>query len=126
VTAKKQHTIPFESPPEEGTHRPPALVTRNLVKAYGSRKVLRGITFAVPTGSLVRIEGENGAGKSTLLKCLVGLLRPDQGRVEATGRLGYCPQDPALIDLLTCQEQLLLFGHAYGLSQRPLCAAAPT
>ena len=46
MTAKKQHTIPFESPPEEGTHRPPALVTRNLVKAYGSRKVLRGITFA--------------------------------------------------------------------------------
>jgi ABC-type multidrug transport system ATPase subunit len=94
-----------------------ALAAHGLVKSYGSRQVLRGVSFRVPTGSLVGIDGENGAGKSTVLKCIVGLLRPDSGRVVATGRLGYCPQEPALIDLLTCREQLRLFGAAHGLSQ---------
>jgi ABC-type multidrug transport system ATPase subunit len=94
----------------------PALAAHELVKSYGRRRVLKGVSFTVPTGSLVGIEGENGAGKSTLLKCVVGLLRPDAGRVEAAGRIGYCPQEPALIDLLTCREQLELFGVAYGLS----------
>jgi ABC-2 type transport system ATP-binding protein len=93
----------------------PALVAKGLTKAYGRRKVLRGVSFAVPAGLLVGIEGENGAGKSTLLKCLVGLLKPDRGQVTAAGRLGYCPQEPALVDLLTCAEQLQLFGAGYGL-----------
>ena len=95
---------------------PPALAASGITKAYGRRKVLRGVSFVVPPGLLVGIEGENGAGKSTLLKCLVGLLKPDEGRVTAAGRLGYCPQEPALVDLLTCEEQLLLFGAGYGLS----------
>jgi ABC-type multidrug transport system ATPase subunit len=95
----------------------PLLAAYGLGKAYGRRRVLDGVTFTVPPGLLVGIEGENGAGKSTLLKCLVGLLRPDSGRIETGGRLGYCPQDPALVEMLTCREHIVLFGAGYGLSR---------
>lgn len=104
-----------QRPAGSGSH--PALAASGLVKSYGRRKVLRGVSFTVPHGLLVGIEGENGAGKSTLLKCLVGLLRPDAGQVRSGGVIGYCPQEPALMDLLTCREQLLLFGAGYRLSR---------
>jgi ABC-type multidrug transport system ATPase subunit len=93
-----------------------ALITvRGLAKRYGRRRVLEDVGFTVPEGVLVGIQGENGAGKSTLLKCLVGLLRPDRGSVELHGRIGYCPQDPSLIESLTVREQFELFGAGYGL-----------
>lgn len=93
-----------------------ALSAHGLSKSYGRRRVLNGVSFTVPPGLLVGIEGENGSGKSTLLRCLVGLQRPDTGTVEAVGRIGYCPQEPALFDLLTLREQLLLCGAGYGLA----------
>jgi ABC-2 type transport system ATP-binding protein len=92
------------------------LSTQALRKSYGAHRVFDGVDFELPAGLLAGIEGENGAGKSTLLKCLIGLLEPDGGRVEVNGRLGYCPQEPALFDLLTCAEQLTLLGAGYQLS----------
>ncbi|MFC4463816.1 ABC transporter ATP-binding protein [Streptomyces xiangluensis] len=96
---------------------PPLLEVAGLVKRYGRRRpsVLNGVSFRVPRGLLVAVEGENGAGKSTLLGCLVGLLAPDAGQVVVSGSLGYCPQEPALFDTLTCAEQLTLFAAGYGL-----------
>ena len=108
---------------DERRHRA-GLTARGLVKAYGRRQVLRGVSFQAPAGLLIGIEGENGAGKSTLLQCLVGLLKPDDGTVLAAGRIGYCPQEPALLDLLTCREQLLLFGAGYGQSRQTTLARA--
>jgi len=62
----------------------------------------------------VALTGENGAGKSTLLRLCAGLLRPDAGRVEVRGGLGYCPQTPGLFDRLTADDHLVLFGRAAG------------
>jgi ABC-2 type transport system ATP-binding protein len=87
-----------------------------LQKRYRRRRVLTGVSFAVPSGAMVGIEGENGAGKSTLLKILVGLLKPDAGKVLVHGRLGYCPQDPTLLEALTMTEHLRLFGAGYRMS----------
>jgi ABC-2 type transport system ATP-binding protein len=94
------------------------LSVQDIAKAYGRfrrHQVLQGITFAVAPGSLVGIVGENGAGKSTLLKILAGELRPDKGRVEMDGALGYCPQEVILNDTLTVAQHLDYFRAAYGI-----------
>jgi ABC-2 type transport system ATP-binding protein len=89
---------------------------RGLAKRYRRNVVLEDVSFQVPKGMLVGVQGENGAGKSTLLQCLLGLLRADSGSVAIDGRVGYCPQDPSLIEALTMEEQFELFGAGYGMS----------
>lgn len=67
------------------------------------------------SGETVAVVGENGSGKSTLLRICAGLIRPDHGRVSVGARVGYCPQEPGLIDLLNADEHLALFAPALGL-----------
>jgi len=76
-----------------------AIVTaQELVKSYGNRHVLRGVSFAVHDRDRIGLIGANGAGKSTLMKILVDAEQPDQGTV--TWRKGlvleYVPQEPRL------------------------------
>ncbi|KES06006.1 ABC transporter [Streptomyces toyocaensis] len=84
-------------------------------KSFGSREVLRGVSFEARAGQLVGIVGENGAGKTTLLRILSGDLRPDDGRVDLLGTRGYCPQHPVLDEELTMRQHLRLFQVAYRL-----------
>jgi ABC-type multidrug transport system ATPase subunit len=95
----------------------PALAARGISKRYGSRVVLDDVTLTVRPGESVAIIGENGAGKSTLLRICAGLMRPDGGAVEIDGRVGYCPQQPGLFDLLSADEHLTLLAPALGLSR---------
>ncbi|MGC5583170.1 ATP-binding cassette domain-containing protein [Ornithinimicrobium sp. W1665] len=64
-------------------------------------------------GEVVGLVGENGSGKSTLMRILVGDLAPDEGTVDLSGSLGYCPQQPVVYPRLTCDEHFELFGSAY-------------
>ena len=86
--------------------------------------VLRGAELTVGAGEVVGLVGENGSGKSTLMKILVGALAADGGRVQVSGRIGYCPQEPLLYDRLTCDEHLELFGVAYGMDPVAVRAAS--
>jgi putative ABC transport system ATP-binding protein len=61
------------------------LSIRGLVKRYGPRTILDGLSLAVEPGALVAIVGESGAGKSTLLNLIAGLETPDAGRIELAG-----------------------------------------
>lgn len=56
-----------------------------LVKRFGARTVLDGLTFTVPAGSVVGLLGPNGAGKSTAMRVLLGLQRPTQGHARILG-----------------------------------------
>jgi ABC-type multidrug transport system ATPase subunit len=94
-----------------------ALSVRDITKRYGRRLVLDGVDLDVGAGEAVALIGENGAGKSTLLKICAGLLPPDEGTVSLDGVLGYCPQEPGLLDLLNADEHLVLFGRAHGLGR---------
>lgn len=97
----------------------------NLVKNYGSREVLRGVSFTVRPGEAVGYLGPNGAGKSTTVKVLVGLLRPTSGRAAVCGhdlatepvaakrRIGYVPDSAALYGSLTPHEYLSLVAELY-------------
>jgi phospholipid/cholesterol/gamma-HCH transport system ATP-binding protein len=89
-----------------------------LRKRFGRQEVLRGVDLEMPTGSITVIIGRSGGGKSVLLKHLIGLLRPDAGRVSVDGldvtalsgraldqvrqRYGVVFQGGALFDSMTC------------------------
>jgi ABC-2 type transport system ATP-binding protein len=95
-----------------------ALRTRGIAKRFGRRTVLADASFHAERGEAVAIIGENGAGKTTLLRACAGLLGTDAGSIHRGGRVGYCPQEPGVVDLLTAEQHLLLFGAAAGLSRR--------
>ena len=70
------------------------ITAENIVMRYGEVKVLDGVDVSIEPGEIVTLVGPNGSGKSTLVKVLLGVVRPDGGRVvRAPGlRLGYVPQ----------------------------------
>ncbi len=85
---------------------------RGIVKRYGAREALRGVSFAAGPGELVAVIGPNGAGKTTLLSILAGVSRADEGEVqEPPGEVGWVPQQAALYRRLTVEENLLLFAR---------------
>ena len=87
-------------------------------KRFGSRPVLRDVDLSVRRGESLALVGENGAGKSTLLRIIAGLEHQDEGTVTRSGRVGFCPQEPGLLDLLTADEHLVFFGRGLGLDAR--------
>jgi ABC-2 type transport system ATP-binding protein len=92
-----------------------ALRARDLVKRYGEREALRGVSFEALPGELVAVIGPNGAGKTTLLSILAGILGTDSGEVTVReGEVGWVPQQAALYRRLTVEENLLLFARLEG------------
>ena len=86
-----------------------------IVKRYGDREALRGVSFAAEPGEQVAVIGPNGAGKTTLLSILAGISKPDAGEVSsASGEVGWVPQQAALYRRLTVEENLLLFARLEG------------
>jgi ABC-type multidrug transport system ATPase subunit len=94
-----------------------ALVAWGIVKRFGKRLVLDGADLVLRPGEAVAVVGENGSGKTSLLRICAGLSTADGGVVGRHGRVGYCPQRPALFELLTAEEHLVLFGRALGLDR---------
>jgi len=97
------------------------LVVKNVTFGYSRRKtILLGVSFRVRRGEIVGITGENGSGKTTLLKLIVGLLKPQRGKIIVNGRLGYSPQDLLLFENLTVMENFIVFGRGLGLSREEI------
>ncbi len=98
------------------------LEVRDLRKTYGSFTAVDGISFSVRRGECLGLLGPNGAGKTTTLSMLAGLLTPTGGQVLIEGRplagdtdplkkkLGLVPQELALYDELTANDNLNFFG----------------
>ncbi|MBA2504936.1 MAG: ABC transporter ATP-binding protein [Thermoleophilaceae bacterium] len=90
----------------------PVLEAEGLVKRFGDREALRGVSLSVAPGELVGVIGPNGAGKTTLLSILAGSQRPDEGEVSRSpGEVGWVPQQAALYGKLTVEENLRLFAR---------------
>jgi len=93
-----------------------------LTKSFGANHVLRGVDFEAPKGSITIIIGRSGGGKSVFLKHLIGLMRPDAGRVliqdvditrlsgralePVRRRYGVVFQSGALFDSITCYDNV--------------------
>ena len=104
-----------------------AVSTANLVKRYGRRMALDGMTLAVPQGAIMGLVGANGAGKTTWMLTVAGLLRPTSGAIDLLGagpfdaavhggRVSVLPQDAALPSELSPLALLKSFGRMQGLS----------
>lgn len=113
-----------------------AIEVGNLEKAFGSRKAVGGVSFAVDEGEVFGLLGPNGAGKSTTLSLISGLLRPQGGSVhiggwdvqheaaKAKSLLGVVPQEPAIYPQLSGRANLRFFGELQGLTGDQLVAAS--
>ncbi|MDA8424346.1 MAG: LPS export ABC transporter ATP-binding protein [Nitrospiraceae bacterium] len=107
-----------------------ALEAKKLEKSYRGRKIVRGISLQVNYGEVVGLLGPNGAGKTTTFYMVVGLVRPDQGRVlldgsditsmpmykRARNGIGYLPQEPSVFRKLTVAENLMAILETMDLS----------
>ncbi len=96
---------------------PPMLSARRVHKRFGRKIVLEDALLDVAAGEAVALVGENGAGKTTLLQICAGMIPSDAGEIAVGGRIGYCPQEPGVFELLTAEEHLVLFGRGLGLSR---------
>src|SRR5215210_7468898 len=88
------------------------LAARDLVKRYGERAALRGVSLSAGRGELVAVIGPNGAGKTTLLSILAGIQQADEGELTVMpAGVGWVPQQAALYTKLTVEENLFLFAR---------------
>ncbi len=98
---------------------------RGVVKRFGEREALRGVSFEARRGELLAVIGPNGAGKTTLLSILAGILRADAGEISRPpGEIGWVPQHAALYRRLTVAENLRLFAHLEKLDDTDAAVAA--
>jgi lipopolysaccharide export system ATP-binding protein len=107
------------------------LSTEEIAKSYGGRQVVKGVNLQIEQGEVVGLLGPNGAGKTTSFYMIVGLVRPDAGRVLADGHdisrlpmylrarnygISYLPQEPSVFRKLTVQDNILAVLEAQQLS----------
>lgn len=110
----------------------PILQTDKLVKIYGGRAVVNGVDINVKPGEVVGLLGPNGAGKTTSFYMIVGLVRPNSGRVIFEGKdvgdepmfrrarmgMGYLPQEESIFRKLTVEENILAILETLPLSKK--------
>ena len=84
------------------------LDVRDLECAYGSVKVLSGVTFRLEPGKILGVIGENGAGKSTLVKAILGILPPAGGSIDRKGKAAAIHQEFNLVRDLSAAENIFL------------------
>lgn len=112
----------------------PAIEVQNLYKSFGEIKAVQDVSFTVEEAEIFSLLGPNGAGKTTTISMLSCLLRPDEGDAFVMGHsirkdpvgvksvLGVVPQEIALYEDLSAQENLDFWGKMYGLRGKALKA----
>jgi len=102
-----------------------------LVKSYRGRQVVNGVELTIRPGEIVGLLGPNGAGKTTTFYMIVGLIRPDSGRIAFHGRdisqmpmyqrarlgIGYLAQEPSIFRRLTVEDNIMAILETLDLSR---------
>ncbi len=110
-----------------------ALNIENLHKSFSlgfmlkKKKILKGISLAVNEGEIFGYLGPNGAGKTTTIKCILGLIFPEQGKIELFGhshlslqakaQTGFLPENPYFYDHLTASEFLYFYSQLFSIKK---------
>lgn len=96
------------------------LRAENIMRQYGKRKVVKGVSFEVNQGEIVGLLGPNGAGKTTSFYMVVGLVKPNEGKIfldeqditsepmyrRAQLGVGYLPQEPSVFRTLSIEDNI--------------------
>ena len=123
---------------ERDEKKTPDLVATGLVKVYGDRTVVSGMSVNCSCGEIVGILGPNGAGKTTTFYMVVGLVRPEEGRVEFRGEditrlpvylrarkgLGYLAQEASVFRKLSVWDNVMSILETLPLSRKERKARA--
>jgi ABC-2 type transport system ATP-binding protein len=104
---------------------------KGLVKTYGAKRAVDGVSFSVKRGEILGFLGPNGAGKSTTMKMITGFLRPDSGTaivdgidvskdpVSVKSKLGYLPENAPAYPEMTVAEFLGFIAEVRGFREAP-------
>jgi ABC-2 type transport system ATP-binding protein len=105
-----------------------AVAVRDLVVERGGRRVLHGLSTAVPPGQVIGLLGPSGSGKTTLMRAIVGVQKVVSGEVSVLGepagspglraRVGYVTQAPSVYEDLSVRENARFFAALYGMGAR--------
>ena len=112
------------------------LKSENLVKKYGSRTVVKGVSIHVDRGDIVGLLGPNGAGKTTTFYMTVGFIKPNAGRVfldddditdlpmykRAQRGIGYLTQEPSVFRKLSVEDNIMAVLEMTGLNKQERAA----
>ena len=98
----------------------------DIYKSFGSKKVLKGVSFSAESGEAFGLLGRNGAGKTTSIRILMDVFAPESGEVILDGkpvdydkiRIGYLPEERGLYPKKKIIDQLVYFAELNGLSNR--------
>lgn len=102
------------------------LEIKNIYKSFGSKKVLKGVSFSAESGEAFGLLGRNGAGKTTSIRILMDVFAPESGEVLIDGkpvnydkiRIGYLPEERGLYPKKKIIDQLVYFAELNGMSKR--------
>ncbi len=141
VAASAAETVMNSATPHGKANAAPeaalAVDVRQLHKQYGGRTVVDNLSFHIRAGECYGLLGPNGAGKTTTLRALLGLVPIDGGSVHVLGynmrtqaqaaraHIGVVPQMDGLDPDFTVEENLLVFGRYFGLSDAQIRARIP-
>ena len=105
---------------------------QHLRKSFGSKEVIKDVSFSIPENTIFGFVGENGAGKTTTMKMILGLLKSDAGTIKvndevvtygntATNKyIGYLPDVPEFYTYMTPREYLMFSGQIAGVKEDEL------
>ena len=111
-----------------------SLLAEGLNKTYRGRQVVRDVALRIDGGEIVGLLGPNGAGKTTTFGCILGLVRPDRGRVVLDGAditalpmyvrarrgLGYLPQEASVFRRMSVEDNLLAILETLSISSEEM------
>ncbi|WP_347717522.1 ATP-binding cassette domain-containing protein [Sphingomonas sp.] len=104
-----------------------ALEAHDLVKDFGDKRAVDGVSLAVPAGAIYGILGPNGAGKTTTLRIMLGIIDPSSGSasllghkrpLEAARQVGYLPEERGLYPSMHAADAIAFMGALRGLALR--------
>ena len=107
------------------------LETKQLAKSYKGRTVVKNVSINISRGEIVGLLGPNGAGKTTSFYSVVGVIRPDSGKIYFRGEditslpmyqrarlgIGYLSQEPSIVRKLTVEENVMAILETLDISQ---------
>ena len=108
----------------EGRFLPDAIVLEGVRKSFGEKVALDDLWLRIPTGCICGFLGPNGAGKTTTIRLIIGIFRPDAGRLQVLGqanpaqvkhRLGYLPEEKGLYKKMKVRDLILYFAQLKGM-----------